>query len=159
MGEAETKISSVKAFGAVSGGSRLGDEIHFFLAARRAGGEGAVDASYTGIGADEGEAYVVHLRDGRRMSGSSRKNHLAVLRGFLQTVSRRMRLAEPPSTRRASTRPAAAFRLDFPAGSRVARRGVGSLRRGRRFSIHPYGIGLPAPALRFALSRSAITKS
>lgn len=99
----------------------LGDAIHFFLSAKRAGGrsertvddyrkklelfqrwlalrlggEGAVDASYMGVGADEIEAYVLYLRDGRGMADSSRKNHLAVLRSFFQTVSRRMKLPDP----------------------------------------------------------------
>src|SRR5215203_2496041 len=99
----------------------LGDAIHFFLSAKRAGGrsartiddyrkklelfqrwlagrlggDDAVDVPYTDIGADEVEAYVVYLRDGRAMADSSRKNHLAVLRSFFQTVSRRMRLPDP----------------------------------------------------------------
>jgi site-specific recombinase XerD len=63
----------------------------------RVGGEDAVDAPYIDIGADEIEAYVVHLRDERRMSDSSRKNHLAVLRSFFQTVSKRMKLSNPTS--------------------------------------------------------------
>jgi site-specific recombinase XerD len=103
------------------GGPWLGDAIHFFLSAKRAGGrsprtvddyrkklelfqrwiarrlggDDAVDAPYTDIGADEVEAYVVYLRDGRSMADSSRKNHLAVLRSFFQTVSGRMRLPDP----------------------------------------------------------------
>jgi site-specific recombinase XerD len=56
-----------------------------------------VDVPYTDIGADEVEAYVVYLRDGRGMADSSRKNHLAVLRSFFQTVSRRMKLPDPTS--------------------------------------------------------------
>ena len=111
----------------------LGDAIHFFLSAKRAGGrsqrtiddygkklelfqrwvasryggEDAVDAPYLYIGADEVESYVVYLRDGRGMSDSSRKNHLAVLRSFFQTLSRRLEVPDPlePSTRSASTRP------------------------------------------------------
>jgi site-specific recombinase XerD len=105
------------------GGPWLGDAIHFFLSAKRAGGrsprtvddyrkklelfqrwiarrlggDDAVDAPYTDIGADEVEAYVVYLRDGRGMADSSRKNHLSVLRSFFQTVSRRMRLPDPTS--------------------------------------------------------------
>jgi integrase/recombinase XerD len=63
--------------------------------ARRIGGEDAVDAAYIDIGVDEIEAYVVHLRDERGMADSSRKNHLAVLRSFFQTVSRRMKLPDP----------------------------------------------------------------
>jgi site-specific recombinase XerD len=103
------------------GGPWLGDAIHFFLSAKRAGGrsprtvddyrkklelfqrwiarrlggDDAVDVPYTDIGADEVEAYVVYLRDGRAMADSSRKNHLAVLRSFFQTVSRRMKLPDP----------------------------------------------------------------
>ena len=102
-------------------GLYLGDAIYFFLSAKRAGGrsektvddyrkklelfqrwlavrvegEGAVDAPYISVGADEVEAYVVHLRDGRGMADSSRKNHLAVLRSFFQTVSRRLELPDP----------------------------------------------------------------
>ncbi len=121
MSDAETEILSVGTTGAASRELYLGDAIHFFLSAKRAGGrsertiddyrkklelfqrwlavrvggEGAVDATYSDIGADEVEAYVVHLRDGRGMSDSSRKNHLAVLRSFFQTVSKRMKLPDP----------------------------------------------------------------
>jgi site-specific recombinase XerD len=63
--------------------------------ARRIGGEHAVDAPYIDIGADEIEAYMVHLKDERGMADSSRKNHLAVLRSFFQTVSRRLDVADP----------------------------------------------------------------
>jgi integrase/recombinase XerD len=102
-------------------GPWLGDAIHFFLSAKRAGGrsartiddyrkklelfqrwlagrlggDDAVDVPYTDIGVDEVEAYVVYLRDGRGMADSSRKNHLSVLRSFFQTVSRRMKLPDP----------------------------------------------------------------
>ncbi len=102
MGEAETRISPVGTMGAASGELHLGDAIHFFLSAKRAGGrsertlddyrkklelfqrwlaarfggETAVDAPYMDIGADEIEAYAVHLRDVRGMADSSRKNHL-----------------------------------------------------------------------------------
>ena len=102
----------------------LGDAIHFFLSAKRAGGrsqrtiddyrkklelfqrwvatryggEDAVDAPYLYIGADEVEAYVVHLRDERGMADSSRKNHLAVLRSFFQTLSRRLEVPDPTRT-------------------------------------------------------------
>jgi site-specific recombinase XerD len=105
------------------GGPWLGDANHFFLSAKRAGGrsprtvddyrkklelfqrwmarrlggDDAVDVPYADIGADEVEAYVVYLRDGRGMADSSRKNHLAVLRSFFQTVSRRMKLPDPTS--------------------------------------------------------------
>ncbi len=103
------------------GGLWLGDAIRFFLDAKRAGGrsqrtlddyrkklelfqrwvarrlggENAVDAPYTDIGADEVEAYVVDLKDERGMADSSRKNHLAVLRSFFQTVARRLELPDP----------------------------------------------------------------
>ncbi len=99
----------------------LGDAIHFFLLAKRAGGrsektvgdyrkklelfqrwlavrvegEDAVDAPYTSTGPEEVEAYVVHLKEVRGMADSSRKNHLAVLRSFFQTVSRRLELPDP----------------------------------------------------------------
>ncbi len=99
----------------------LGDAIHFFLSAKRAGGrsektvadyrkklelfqrwlalrlggEDEVDAPYTNIRPDEVEAYVVYLKEGRGMADSSRKNHLAVLRSFFQTVSRRLELPDP----------------------------------------------------------------
>ena len=104
----------------------LGDGIRFFLDAKRAGGRsertiddyrkklelfqrwvagryGAsreteeVDAPYLYIGADEVESYVIYLRDERGMADSSRKNHLAVLRSFFQTISRRMKLPDPTS--------------------------------------------------------------
>src|SRR5829696_239939 len=103
------------------GGPWIGDAIHFFLSAKRAGGrsprtiddyrkklelfqrwiarglggDDAVDVRYTDIRAEEVEAYVVYLRDGRTMADSSRKNHLSVLRSFFQTVSRRMKLPDP----------------------------------------------------------------
>ena len=99
----------------------LGDAIHFFLSAKRAGGrfertvddyrkklelfqrwvaersggEDAVDAPCSYVGADEVEAYVVHLRDGRGMADSSRKNHLAVLKSFFETVRRRLKVENP----------------------------------------------------------------
>ncbi len=123
MGEAETKLLSVGVVPSATSELYLGDAIHFFLSAKRAGGrsartlddyrkklelfqrwlavrsggEDAVDASYTDIGADEIEAYAVHLRDGRGMADSSKKNHLAVLRSFFQTVSKRMKLPDPTS--------------------------------------------------------------
>ena len=102
----------------------VGDAVRFFLDAKRAGGRsqrtlddyrkklelfqrwvavryGAergseeVDAPYLYIGADEVEAYVVYLKDGRGMADSSRKNHLSVLRSFFQTISRRLELPDP----------------------------------------------------------------
>jgi site-specific recombinase XerD len=50
------------------------------------------------IGADEVESYVVYLRDERAMADSSRKNHLAVLRSFFQTLSRRREVPDPTRT-------------------------------------------------------------
>src|SRR5829696_6380229 len=102
----------------------LGDAIHFFLNAKRAGGrsertledyrkklelfqrwfarryggEDTVDAPYIDIGADEVESYVVYLKDERAMADSSRKNHLAVLRSFFQTISRRLEVPDPTRT-------------------------------------------------------------
>jgi integrase/recombinase XerD len=57
-----------------------------------------VDAPYLYIGADEVESYVVYLRDERGMADSSRKNHLAVLRSFFQTLSRRLEVPDPTRT-------------------------------------------------------------
>src|SRR5215204_613121 len=57
-----------------------------------------VDAPYIDIGADEVESYVVYLKDERTMADSSRKNHLAVLRSFFQTISRRLEVPDPTST-------------------------------------------------------------
>jgi integrase/recombinase XerD len=99
----------------------LGDAIRLFLDAKRAGGRSertiddyrkklelfqrwvaqrvhgrdAVDAPYIDIGPDEVEAYVVYLKDERGIADSSRKNHLAVLRSFFQTVSRRLEVPDP----------------------------------------------------------------
>src|SRR5215208_2272080 len=123
MGEVETKLVPGASGSDAPEGLYLGDAIHFFLSAKRAGGrsartiddyrkklelfqrwiarrlggQDAVDAPYIDIGADEVEAYVVYLRDGRGMADSSRKNHLSVLRSFFQTVSRRMKLPDPTS--------------------------------------------------------------
>lgn len=98
----------------------IGDAIHFFLDAKRAGGrsertlqeyrkkldlfqrwvaastvdEEAVDAPYIYIGAGEVETYVVHLKE-RGLSDTSRKGHLAVLRSFFSTLNRRMKLPDP----------------------------------------------------------------
>ena len=118
----------------------LGDAIHFFLSAKRAGGRSqrtideyrkkldlfqrwmasrlsddasyidtgvdsaieedpdntppAVDAPYMDIGADDVEAYVVHLKE-RGLSDTSRKSHLAVLKSFFKTVSRRLKVPDP----------------------------------------------------------------
>lgn len=98
----------------------LGDAIHFFLGAKRAGGrsertleeyrkkldlfqrwvaastgeDDAVDAPYLHIGPTEIETYVVSLKE-RGLSDTSRKGHLAVLRSFFSTISRRMKLPDP----------------------------------------------------------------
>jgi integrase/recombinase XerD len=121
MSEAETQIEPVAP---ASKELYLGDAIHFFLSAKRAGGrsertvddyrkklelfqrwvasrygdEDAVDPPYLYIGADEVESYVVYLRDKRSMADSSRKNHLAVLRSFFQTLSRRLEVPDPTRT-------------------------------------------------------------
>lgn len=70
-----------------------------WLAARFAEHDGdeddpPVDAPYIDIGADDVEAYVVHLKQ-RGLSDTSRKSHLAVLRSFFKTVSKRMKLPDP----------------------------------------------------------------
>src|SRR5215216_2448744 len=126
MSEAETQIEPVASVSGASDELYLGDAIHFFLSAKRAGGHSLrtiddyrkklelfqrwvaarhggkdseeVDAPYLYIGADEVEAYVVYLRDERGMADSSRKNHLAVLRSFFQTLSRRLELPDPTRT-------------------------------------------------------------
>ena len=124
MSEAKMQIEPVAPTSGASEGLYLGDAIHFFLNAKRAGGrsartiddyrkklelfqrwlatrvggEDAVDAPYIDIGADAVEAYVVYLRDERAMADSSRKNHLAVLRSFFQTISRRLELPDPTRT-------------------------------------------------------------
>ena len=124
MSEAETRIEHLAPASGVTGDLYLGDAIHFFLSAKRAGGrsqrtvddyrkklelfqrwvaaryggEDAVDAPYLYIGADEVESYVVYLRDERGMADSSRKNHLAVLRSFFQTLSRRLEVPDPTRT-------------------------------------------------------------
>jgi integrase/recombinase XerD len=118
MSEGNTQIEPVAP---ASKELYLGDAIHFFLSAKRAGGrsqrtlddyrkklelfqrwlavrlggEDAVDAPYIYIGADEVEAYMMHLKDERGMADSSRKNHLAVLRSFFQTISRRLEVPDP----------------------------------------------------------------
>src|SRR5215207_7473277 len=124
MSEAEMQIEPVAPASGASDELYLGDATHFFLSAKRAGGrsqrtiddyrkklelfqrwvadrygdEDAVDAPYLYIGADEVESYVVHLRDERGMADSSRKNHLAVLRSFFQTLSRRLEVPDPTRT-------------------------------------------------------------
>src|SRR4028119_1253830 len=105
-------------------GLYLGDAIDFFLNAKRAGGRSErtiddyrkklelfqrgvaardggeqgteeVDAPYSFVDADEVEAYVVYLRDGRSMADSSRKNHLAVLKSFFETLRKRLKAVNP----------------------------------------------------------------
>jgi integrase/recombinase XerD len=124
MSEAETHFEPVPAASGASDILYLGDAIHFFLSAKRAGGrsertiddyrkklalfqrwlalriggEQAVDVPYIDIGADEVESYVVYLRDERTMADSSRKNHLAVLKSFFQTISRRLEVPDPTRT-------------------------------------------------------------
>ncbi len=127
MSEAKTQIERPAPAPEVSGELYLGDAIHFFLSAKRAGGRSQrtiddyrkklelfqrwvasrygneqgteeVDAPYLYIGADEVESYVVYLRDERSMADSSRKNHLAVLRSFFQTLSRRLEVPDPTRT-------------------------------------------------------------
>src|SRR3954465_6100500 len=98
----------------------LGDAIAFFLDAKRAegrgentindyrkkldlfqrwlagrAGSGEVDVPYAEADADAVEAYATYLRDGRGLADSSRKAHLAVLRSFFETASRRLKLANP----------------------------------------------------------------
>ncbi len=101
----------------------LGDAIHFFLSAKRAGGrsertideyrkkldlfqrwaagrvagEGEVDLPLELVGPDEVEAYAVHMKE-RGLSDSSRKNHLAVLRSFFDTLHRRLGAEDPTAT-------------------------------------------------------------
>src|SRR5829696_7936506 len=125
--EAETKTEPAAPASRVSEELYLGDAIYFFLSAKRAGGRSQrtiddyrkklelfqrwvasrygkqrgteeVDAPYLYIGADEVESYVVYLKYERGMSDSSRKNHLAVLRSFFQTISRRLQLPDPTRT-------------------------------------------------------------
>src|SRR5215217_6437007 len=127
MSEAEMQIEPVAPASGASDELYLGDAIHFFLSAKRAGGRSQrtiddyrkklelfqrwvasrygnqrgteeVDTPYLYIGADEVESYVVYLRDERSMADSSRKNHLAVLRSFFQTLSRRLEVPDPTRT-------------------------------------------------------------
>jgi site-specific recombinase XerD len=105
-------------------GLYLGDAIDFFLNVKRAGGRSERtiddyrkklelfqrwvaeryggeqgteedDAPYSFVDADEVEAYVVYLRDGRGMADSSRKNHLAVLKSFFATLRKRLKAYNP----------------------------------------------------------------
>ena len=104
----------------VAGSVYLGDAIAFFLDAKRAGGRGEktindyrkkldlfqrwlaeregpeeVDAPYESADADAVEAYAVYLREVRGLADSSRKSHLAVLKSFFETASRRLKLDNP----------------------------------------------------------------
>jgi integrase/recombinase XerD len=93
----------------------LGDAIHFFLSAKRAGGRSErtvdeyrkkldlfqrwaakddFDLPLTDVGPDEIESYVIYLKE-RGLSDSSRKNHLAVIRSFFDTLARRLDLDDP----------------------------------------------------------------
>lgn len=56
-----------------------------------------VDAPCLYIGSNKVEAYIVYLKYGRGIAESSRKNHLAVLRSFFQTVSGRLEVPDPTS--------------------------------------------------------------
>jgi integrase/recombinase XerD len=126
MSEAEMQIEPIASVSGASDELYLGDAIYFFLSAKRAGGRSqrtiddyrkklelfqrwvasrygsedseAVDAPYLYIGADEVEAYVVYLKDERAMTDSSRKNQLAILRSFFQTISRRLEVPDPTRT-------------------------------------------------------------
>ena len=101
-------------------GLHLGDAIGLFLNAKRAGGrsartideyrkkldlfqrwaagklagEGEVDLLLELVGPDEVEAYAVYMKE-RGLSDSSRKNHLAVLRSFFDTLHRRLGADDP----------------------------------------------------------------
>lgn len=97
----------------------VGDAIHFFLNSKRAGGrsertvdeyrkklelfqkwaasrygESEVDLPVEEIDTDTIELYVVAMKD-RGLSDSSRKNHLAVLRSFFDTLRRRKGAEDP----------------------------------------------------------------
>ncbi|MDP9457375.1 MAG: tyrosine-type recombinase/integrase [Actinomycetota bacterium] len=100
----------------------VGDAIRFFLGAKAAGGrsartideyrkkldlfqrwaaerivgEGEVDLPLELVGSDEVEEYAVHMKK-RGLSDSSRKNHLAVLRSFFDTLHRRLGVEDPTS--------------------------------------------------------------
>jgi integrase/recombinase XerD len=117
-------VETLRTEGFSSGGSGdelyLGDAIRFFLDAKRAGGrsprtldeyrkkldlfqrwaaahclgEGEVDLPVGLIGADEVEAYAVHMRR-RGLSDSSRKNHLAVLGSMFDVLRRRRGVPDP----------------------------------------------------------------
>src|SRR4028118_908730 len=133
-------------------GLYLGDAIDFFLNAKRAGGRSErtiddyrkklelfqrwvaeryggeqgteeVDAPYSFVGADEVEAYVVYLRDGRGMADSSRKNHLAVLKSFFETLRKRLKADNPfEDLDEVRFRQRAPRRQDRPSRAREERR-------------------------------------
>ncbi len=73
-----------------------------WMAARLGGDDGGengaadgtpVDAPYIDMGADDVEAYIIHLKE-RGLSDTSRKSHLAVLRSFFKTISKRTKLQD-----------------------------------------------------------------
>lgn len=97
----------------------LGDAIHFFLNSKLAGGrsqrtvdeyrkklelfqkwaagrygQGEVDLPVEEIDTDTIELYVVAMKE-RGLSDNSRKNHLAVLRSFFDTLRRRKGIEDP----------------------------------------------------------------
>jgi len=97
----------------------VGDAIHFFLNSKLAGGrsqrtveeyrkklelfqkwaasrygQGEVDLPVEEIDTDTIELYVVAMKD-RGLSDNSRKNHLAVLRSFFDTLRRRKGIEDP----------------------------------------------------------------
>lgn len=97
----------------------VGDAVHFFLNSKLVGGrsqrtveeyrkklelfqkwaasrygEGEVDLPIEEIDTDTIELYVVAMKD-RGLSDNSRKNHLAVLRSFFDTLRRRKGLEDP----------------------------------------------------------------
>ncbi|QIN81119.1 tyrosine-type recombinase/integrase (plasmid) [Rubrobacter marinus] len=63
-------------------------------AAPRIQGDGEVDLPLELVGPDEVEAYAVHTKQ-RGLSDASRKNHLAVLRSFFDTLHRRLGAVDP----------------------------------------------------------------
>jgi integrase/recombinase XerD len=98
-----------------SDGLYIGDAIHFFLSTKRAGGRSErtvdeyrkkldlfqrwaakddFDLPLADVGPNEIESYVIHLKE-RGLSDSSRKNHLAVIRSFFDTLARRLDLDDP----------------------------------------------------------------
>jgi hypothetical protein len=74
VSEAEAQIEAVAPASRASEELYLGDAIHFFLSAKRAGGRS------------------------ERTLDDYRKYHLAALRSFFQTLSRRLEVADPSRT-------------------------------------------------------------